>query len=87
MSFFSTKNTAGGIHLLTKKDKIDTRDMSLIRSNSRSKVPDEHVLDMRRKHELESYSQRQVERAYPQYSESYIRNILAYTYRTHLRVR
>lgn len=81
MSVFGTKNTCGNIHLLSKKAKQPRKPSAAV------KVPDETILAMRRLYELESHSYAEVHALFPQFSILYIRAILGYQYRAHLRVK
>lgn len=80
MASIPTLNTHAGVHLLRNKYKAPKR------PSGKVTVPDAHILDMRRKHEVDGLTHRQVMEAYPQYSEKYVRAVLNYILRAHLRV-
>lgn len=56
------------------------------RHHNTAKVPNEVILAMRRMHEVERASLREVQRAFPSYRERYVRNVLEYVIRANLRV-
>lgn len=54
------------------------------RHHNNCKVSDDVILSMRRMHEVDRKSMAQVGRAYPQFSEDYVRSVLNYIIRCNL---
>ena len=79
MGYYSTKNSGGSLHLLDRKPETDQRGRQ-----SRAIIPDEVVLDIRHKHEIDRLTTNQVFAAFPQYSKHYLKAIMGYTLRAHL---
>lgn len=80
MVSFGRLNQHGNVHLLRDKFKPGKA------PSGKVKVPDEIILDMRRKHEIERMPHWQVMDAYPQYPKEYVRRVLNYILRAHLRL-
>jgi hypothetical protein len=79
MPIYGVKNHNGGIHLMNKKNKTESRG-----HYSKPTVPDEVILEMRRKHEIDRIPTTKIMELYPQHSKKYIRDILGYILRAHL---
>lgn len=82
-SSYGTQNSNASVHLLdgkTKKAKDSRRHVRKVL------VPDEYILDMRYQSEVNRLSYTQIYALYPQYGKPYIRTVLGYTIRAHLRI-
>ena len=79
MGTYGTQNRLAGVHMLERRSGKERR------NNAPIKVPDEVVIEMRRLHEKDRRTHLQVHAAYPQYSKEYVRSILGYIIRAHLK--
>ncbi len=77
------------IHILPQIDcwKGDTAPAQKKGRKGKCTVPDVEVLDMRYRHEILRQPLFIVEKAYPQYSAHYVRDVIEYKIRAHLRVK
>lgn len=85
MSAYSTQNTHAGIHTLDRPAKVDKR-FSSQRYHHKTTVPAEHVLEMRRLHEVDRKTYVEVGKLFPQYPKTYIRAVLQYMVRANLQL-
>lgn len=82
------------IHILPEIDKaIWDKDTAIAkkkrgqgRHHNTAVVPAETILAMRRLHEVERLTMQEVERAYPQFSCHYVRDVLGYIVRANLQI-
>lgn len=56
------------------------------RHHNTATVPAETILAMRRMHEVDRLTMQEVERAYPQFSCHYVRDVLGYIVRANLQI-
>jgi hypothetical protein len=71
----------------SKAKGIPARGYAHDRRSGPIKFPDEHILDIRKRHEVLGQSYRTIEKAYPQYSRDYIYSVLSYETRSKLFVK